>query len=570
MASGQFAIVYRQIERLFRSGSVAGLTEGQLLDRFVTHRDDTAFEAIVARHGATVLGVCRALLHDPNDVDDAFQATFLVLVKKADSLRQRDLLGNWLYGVAYRVARRARADAARRHLRESTGPEPVASSGTDVDLLDVRPMLHDEINRLPDSYRTAVVLCFLEGRTHEEAARELGWPIGTVKGRLARAKEMLRDRLSRRGLAVPAGAIVVVLAKEGRAAVSHALLESTTTAALAVAVTPLAAISTLALSPHVIALAQGALHTMSTTKLKLAATAIVAGLISAPGVLGFQAATPAKPASATETRSTIVKPSVPPDDLELAEARLLLAEEAALLLKKSARGGLPLGGGDANLWSKRLTEARKEVEEARKRLEGPAYEYNQAVRELAKAKAAEARLKSIADQGMELPDPFEFLEAKFRRIEAEERVARLTGPPKPSPAGTSPQKVHPADLNRNARIDAALEKVVNMHFPQETSLEVVLKYVKEKTKDASGRSIPIYLDPVAFAEAEKTFDSPVTLDIDGLPLRTTLRLLLRQLNLEYRVRSGLLYIANADTFNEQENLPAPKPPETVGGMGGFQ
>ena len=113
MASGQFAGAYRQIARLFKGGSVSGLSEGQLLDRFVTERDDNAFEAIVARHGPTVLGVCRAVLNDPNDVEDAFQATFLVLVKKANALRDRDLLGNWLYGVAYRVAKRARSEASR-------------------------------------------------------------------------------------------------------------------------------------------------------------------------------------------------------------------------------------------------------------------------------------------------------------------------------------------------------------------------------------------------------------------------------------------------------------------------
>ena len=196
MASGHFAVVYREIGRLFQSGTVAGMSEGQLLDRFVARRDGDAFEAIVARHGSMVLAVCRDHLRDPNDVDDAFQATFLVLVRRAGSLRRRDLLGNWLYGVARRVAKRAQVASARRRDREGIGPEPVGASPADFDL---RPMIHDEVNRLPDSYRAAVVLCFFEGRTHEEAADRLGWPVGTVKGRLARAKDLLRDRLTHDG-----------------------------------------------------------------------------------------------------------------------------------------------------------------------------------------------------------------------------------------------------------------------------------------------------------------------------------------------------------------------------------
>src|SRR4051794_12021714 len=106
MASAQYGAVLRQMRRLFDGSSVAGMTEGQLLERFVGRRDEAAFEALVARHGPMVLGVCRRVLSDPNDVEDAFQATFLVLVKKAGTLRRRDLLGNWLYGVAFRVAAR--------------------------------------------------------------------------------------------------------------------------------------------------------------------------------------------------------------------------------------------------------------------------------------------------------------------------------------------------------------------------------------------------------------------------------------------------------------------------------
>ncbi len=231
MASGQFAAVLRQIDRLFTSGSVTGMSEGQLLERFVARRDGAAFEAMVARHGPMVLGVCRRVLRDPHDVEDAFQATFLVLVRKAGSLRRRDLLGNWLYGVAYRVALRARASSSRRRAIEAqVGRSEVESSNGES-----RPWLHEEIARLPEKYRIPIVLCYLEGRTHEEAAEHLRWPVGTVKGRLARARDLLRVRLTRRGLSLPAVALIAELTRDTSAAVPLPLIHATTKAAILLA-----------------------------------------------------------------------------------------------------------------------------------------------------------------------------------------------------------------------------------------------------------------------------------------------------------------------------------------------
>jgi DNA-directed RNA polymerase specialized sigma24 family protein len=158
-----------QLERLFGQGTSIGLSEGELLERFVTAHDEAAFEALVARHGPMVLGVCRQLLRDPNDADDAFQATFLVLVRKAGTLRRRDLLGNWLYGVAYRVAARARTLSARRYAHVAYGHDTVESlttleCGQDVGPdetvhLEQGPWLHQEVSYLPEKYRVPVVLC---------------------------------------------------------------------------------------------------------------------------------------------------------------------------------------------------------------------------------------------------------------------------------------------------------------------------------------------------------------------------------------------------------------------------
>ncbi len=196
--------VIEQLGRIFGAGTVAGLDEAQLLERFVHKGDEVAFEALVTRYGPMVLGVCRRTLADPLDVEDAFQATFLVLVRKAGSIRNGNLLGNWLYGVAHRVAVRARANAARLRVRELAGvgaEESARSAPDNLDAQDLRQAIDLEVSRLPEKLRKAVVLCYLEGRTHDEAADRLGCPVGTVRSRLARARDLLRTRLTRQGLA---------------------------------------------------------------------------------------------------------------------------------------------------------------------------------------------------------------------------------------------------------------------------------------------------------------------------------------------------------------------------------
>jgi len=186
-----------------RTGAVAAdaLTDDQLLRRFASDRDEEAFAALVRRHGPLVLAVCRLVLGGAHDADDAFQATFLVLARKAGSIRDPGLLGNWLYGVASRIARRIRSAVNRRQARERQVRRlPEFPQSAVAEISDLRPVLDEELRRLPEKYRAAVGLCYLEGKTNEEAARLLRWPTGTVKGRLARARDLLRQRLTRRGL----------------------------------------------------------------------------------------------------------------------------------------------------------------------------------------------------------------------------------------------------------------------------------------------------------------------------------------------------------------------------------
>ncbi len=212
------------LARLFEQGSVAGMTDGQLLDRFTSRRGDAAeaaFEALVARHGPMVARVCRSCLRDEHDVEDAFQATFLVLVRRAGAIGERDLLAPWLYGVAHRVARKARAVAAKRRGREG-GPadiDPPARADASITLgVDLGPVLHEEVDRLPAKYRQPVILCHLQGLTHAQAAQELAWPVGTVSVRLARARKILADRLARRGVTASVTVVAGALATEATAA----------------------------------------------------------------------------------------------------------------------------------------------------------------------------------------------------------------------------------------------------------------------------------------------------------------------------------------------------------------
>ncbi|HMF14984.1 MAG TPA: sigma-70 family RNA polymerase sigma factor [Gemmataceae bacterium] len=186
-------------------------TDGELLERFVTDRNEAAFVELVHRHGPMVHGVCRRMLDDAEDVEDAFQATFMILVRKADTIRKRDSAASWLYGVALRVARRARAAITRRRDRERRAAVPEAVSTPEDAWSDVRPVLDDAVDALPEEYRVLVVLCYLQGRTYDEAARLLSLAKGTVSTRLTQARVLLRRKLTRRGLALPVAVLATLL-----------------------------------------------------------------------------------------------------------------------------------------------------------------------------------------------------------------------------------------------------------------------------------------------------------------------------------------------------------------------
>ncbi|HEX3448085.1 MAG TPA: sigma-70 family RNA polymerase sigma factor, partial [Isosphaeraceae bacterium] len=267
--NGVMDAVFRDLQTLFDMGVMGALSDGQLLDRFVERREEAVFEVIVRRHGPMVWGVCRRVLRDHHDAEDAFQATFIVLARKAASVTPREKLGNWLYGVAYQTAMKAKAMRAKRRVREVHVPDMPEPMAVPEDLRDeLAESLDRELIRLPEKYRIPIVLCELEGKTHNEAAEQLGWPIGTVSSRLSRAKAMLARRLSRLGVSLSAGSLAVLLAQESASAsMPTSLIGSTTKAASLFAAG--GAVAAGVVSTGVAALTREVLKMMLLGKLKL-------------------------------------------------------------------------------------------------------------------------------------------------------------------------------------------------------------------------------------------------------------------------------------------------------------
>jgi|GEM_PF-1711945 len=277
MAGKQLGFMLRRFHWLAAPTPPAS-SSAELLARFVRSGDAAAFAGLVERHGRMVWNVCRRVLQHQQDAEDAFQATFVVLARRARAIRRHESLTSWLYGVAYRVAIRARK--RRRALREQ-GMIPTIEPHEPPPGIwhELRPLLDDEVSRLPRKYRDPVVLCYFEGQTHAEAGRTLGWPTGTVAGRLARARDLLRRRLVRQGIAVPAAGLgFLLLEQAASAAVPTPLLTATPPLALAAA----AGIFT-GLTANVQALAQGVIKTMVLRNVLLACVLCLGAALCATG-----------------------------------------------------------------------------------------------------------------------------------------------------------------------------------------------------------------------------------------------------------------------------------------------
>jgi RNA polymerase sigma factor (sigma-70 family) len=260
MAINQLTEALRQVRSIVLQRDDAALTEVQLLECFLEHGDAAAFAALVRRHGPMVWGVCRRVLGNHHDAEDAFQATFLVLVRKASSIKPREKLVNWLYGVAYQTARKARATRARRRQRETPLPDLPEPAVPETDLWrELRPVLDRELGRLPGKYRAALLLCDVQGLTRKEAAWRLGLPAGTLSGHLTRGRTLLAARLTRQGLVLSGGALAAVLARQAAAAPADLVASTIRAATVGVAD---------AVSPAVAHLTREVLRTMLLSKFK--------------------------------------------------------------------------------------------------------------------------------------------------------------------------------------------------------------------------------------------------------------------------------------------------------------
>ena len=703
-------VVMQQIGRLFLEGTSIGSSEGELLDRFVRARDESAFEALVARHGPMVLGVCRHLLRDPNDVDDAFQATFLVLVRKAATLRQCELLGNWLYGVAMR----ARSQAARRSgrfgvqgaiekLAESLDLADLAQNSASTIEREPEPWLHLEVSHLPEKYRTPIVLCYFEGLTHDEAASRMGCPLGTVKGRLSRARDLLRRRLTRRGVVLSAAALASQLTTpHAQAAVPASLELATTRAALAQISSAGASLAWgSSISIPVTALAEGVVRTMILNQVKVAAGAVLLTGTLAMGVVvgatqlagrtddggetalalqtkkaagGQRGAAAAK--AAAEAAGKPAK-TVHPDlltqiesanrtfDHMLSRERNLASSDIDRLsnwssLMLSADLVLSISDEDRTAARTAHRDRMKKLHAAILKL--PVSAQNQTVN----AQHAEEKLQeaeSLLQSGDEQPTGAMGMAAMMRGMGgfggtggrggrsmmggmgigggAQGKSVRtpatkgIGGEASVNPPvggmGAQPGAMAPSgfgggagmggmaggmggggagmrglgggmgggmaagmggemgggmaamggpgggggmammggrggrqrissraivssatalalrDKNPNSKqIHSSLELPVSMSFAAETPLEDILKYIKQATTTPKYVGIQIYVDPAGLREAAATTHSTVQVDFEGVPLKTSLRLMLKQLGLAYCVRDGLLIISSPE------------------------
>jgi RNA polymerase sigma factor (sigma-70 family) len=263
---------------LLRDGPVN--SDGQLLEAFLNRKDQAAVAVLVRRHASMVWGVCRRLLRNHHEAEDAFQATFLVFVRKAASIVPREMIGNWLYGVAYKTALKARATAAKHKTREKQVRDMPQRQAVEADAWqDIERMLDQELNRLPDNYRVAVVLCDLEGKTRKEAAQQLGWPEGTVAGRLARARALLAKRLAKQG-ATLAGVSLSALASINLASATVPTPMLATTLQAVALVAAGASLPAGMVSAKVLSLTERVMKTMFLAKLKFATVVVVFFLAS--------------------------------------------------------------------------------------------------------------------------------------------------------------------------------------------------------------------------------------------------------------------------------------------------
>jgi RNA polymerase sigma factor (sigma-70 family) len=326
--------VIRHLRRaaLLQEGS--GPTDARLLEMFSAGRDEAAFEALMRRHGPMVLGVCRRVLRNAHDADDAFQATFLVFIRKAGSLRSRELLANWLYGVAYRTSMKARAMNAKRRTKERQATEVSRPASEACEELVAK--LDHELSRLPDKYRAPIILCELEGKSRKDVAHLLGLPEGTLSWRLAHAKKTLARRLSRYGTV----ALVTALSESASTCLTPTLRATTLKTAMTAGAVP----------AKVLALTEGVMKAMLLTKNKITTCAAVLMMLAGVGASGLTyraAAQSPKPKETQVSLSQADEMDALRLEIEALRKELRATKERVKALEDQGRSQKGAGAGEA-------------------------------------------------------------------------------------------------------------------------------------------------------------------------------------------------------------------------------
>jgi RNA polymerase sigma factor (sigma-70 family) len=546
------------LRQLTAAHLVAGLSDRQLLERFLASRDEAAFTALVRRHGPLVLGVCRRLLRDAHAAEDAFQATFLILARRAGSVARPEALGPWLYGVAARVARKARAQAARRRAGERQAARAATVAPEDATWRDLRPVLDEAVGGLPEKLRLPFVLHYLQGQTVTAVARQLGCPRGTVATHLARARQRLRARLVRRGVTLSAAALAAALSRNGAAGTGAPRPSgSLVRAAVAMAAGRAADGSVPA---AVAALARGGLQTMSWKKALATLTLLLAlGAVGGGTVLLAQVRPAREPAGPPEAAAPAAE-----TDLSLfrAGAKRFLAEDyrgadrsfnrlleaypasplagQAIYLAHVAHENSDTGPGSRRADS-RVLEARGIIDAV-----------------LAGARAAEGgppagprndRRTPGADGRRKVAELMQRFNAAYRegKYEEAERYAQMALELDPENAaagaavriariqrGAEPKAVKEAEQEKE--IERALRRPVRLNYT-----DAPLSQVLEDVRAWHGLNLAI--DRPALDEAGISLQRPVTVHLTDVSLKSALNVVLHDAHLAYAVQDGVLVVS---------------------------
>jgi RNA polymerase sigma factor (sigma-70 family) len=547
------------LRQLTAAHLAAELSDRQLLERYAGRRDEAAFAALVRRHGPLVFGVCRRLLRDGHAAEDAFQATFLVLAQRAGSVARPEALGPWLYGVAARVALKARAQAARRRSgeRQAAARATTAAAAEELDWRDLRPVLDEVVGELPEKLRVVFVLHYLEGQTVTAVARQLGCPRGTVATHLVRARQRLRARLARRGVTLSSAGLGAVLLQNLAAGAAAPGLPGP----LVKAAAGLTAAGSVPAA--VVALAQGGAKIMLLRQSLVLALALLLALGAVGG--GTILLAQAQPASGQDGPQAAAPP--------VAETELSLFREAAerflaedyrsadssfsRLLELHPDGALAvqarylaiiarnnsLGSPDADRAASRLLEARRIIDAV-----------------LAGARAAEAGQRPAGQRSdrntpsernkqkvAELLQRFDscYKEGRYQEAEGQARAA-FELDPESSTAWAAVQIVRRQRRDAEARalkgidkekeIEAVLQRRVTLDFK-----DALLGAVVDDLRNWQGLNITI--DRRALEEAGISLQSPVNVHLRNVSLKSALNAVLQQLHLAYAIRDGALVIS---------------------------